>query len=112
MGVRVPHQRLILICMQEIGIGKRISPVLESIEDALWHWESGANGRPEYTDEGFRSAVKIFISVMMDRIWELQEVESLEMEDRVAMVEKCGNDVRNLIKTYTNIDTHKMYGEA
>ena len=95
--------------MQEIGIGKRISPVLESIEDALWEWESGANGRPEYTDEGFRSAVKIFISVMMDRIWELQEDESLEMDDRVAMVEKCGNDVRNLIKTYTNIDTFNFY---
>jgi hypothetical protein len=94
----------------EMEIGKRISPVLESIEDALWEWDfNGTNGKPGYTDGGFRSAVKIFMSVMMDRMWDLQQDESIDMNDRVAMVEKCGNDVRNLIKTYTNIDTHNLY---
>lgn len=92
-------------------IGKRISPVLESIEDALWEWDFyGTNGKPGYTDGGFRSAVKIFMSVMMDRMWDLQQDESIDMNDRMAMAEKCGNDVRALVKTYTNIDTHELYG--
>jgi len=90
-------------------IGKRISPVLESIEDALWDWEYGPNGKPEYTDEGFRSAVKIFMSVLMDKMWGLQQNENIDINDRMSMVKKCGDDVRSLIKTYTNIDTHELY---
>lgn len=94
--------------MEKIGV--RLSPVLESIEDALWNWEYyGDNGKPEYTPEGFRGAVKIFMSAMMDKIWELQQDESIDFDDRVAMVEKCGSDIRALVKTYTNIDTHDLY---
>lgn len=94
--------------MEKIGV--RLSPVLESIEDALWNWEYyGNDGKPDYTPEGFRGIVKIFMSGMMDKIWELQEGEDIDFDDRVAMVEKCGQDVRNLIKTYTNIDTFNFY---
>ena len=107
MGVRVPPP---VANRNKMEIGKRISPVLESIEDALWEWEfHETNGKPGYTDGGFRSAVKIFMSVMMDRMWDLQQDESIDMNDRMAMVEKCGNDVRALVKTYTNIDTHNLY---
>ena len=107
MRVQVSHQRL---NENEMEIGKRISPILESIEDALFEWDfDGTNGKPGFTDGGVRSAVKIFMSVLMDRMWDLQQDESIDMGDRMAMVEKCGSDVRNLIKTYTNIDTHELY---
>ena len=59
--------------------------------------------------DGFRSATKIFMSVLMDKIWELQSDEKIDMKDRMDMVEQCGKDVRKLIKTYTNIDTHELY---
>lgn len=95
--------------MSEIGV--RLSPILQSMEDVLWEWEFLNSGAPNYTDGGFRGAVKIFMSAMMDRIWKLQENESIEFKDRVAMVEKCGDDIRNLIKTYTDIDTHSLYKE-
>ena len=49
------------------------------------------------------------MSVLMDKIWELQEDEKISIEDRINMVQKAGDDVRNLIKTYTGIDTFDLY---
>lgn len=90
-------------------LGQRISPILTEIEDTLWEHEATVATKTEYTIDGFRSAVKIFMSVVMDKMWELQESENMSIEDRVKMVEKCGADVRNIVKIYTNIDTHELY---
>ena len=49
------------------------------------------------------------MSVLMDKIWELQQSEKIDMKDRENMVQKAGEDVRALIKTYTNIDCHDLY---
>jgi hypothetical protein len=35
----------------------------------------------------------------------------MDIEDRVKMVEKCGKELRSLVKVYTNIDTENLYGE-
>jgi len=90
-------------------IGKKISPILVEIEDTLWEFEANRGIQPEYTIEGFRAATKIFMSVLMDKIWNLQMDEKIDMEDRIKMVEKAGQDVRQLIKVYTDIDTHDLY---
>jgi hypothetical protein len=90
-------------------IGKKISPILNEIEDTLWEFEATQGLKTEYTIEGFRGGCKIFMSVLMDKIWELQEKEGIPMEERIKMVEKVGNEVRQLIKTYTDIDTHDLY---
>jgi hypothetical protein len=90
-------------------IGKKLSPILVEIEDTLWEFEANRGIKPEYTNEAFRSGIKIFMSVLMDKIWELQENEKITLDDRIKMVEKAGADVRELIKTYTNIDTQDLY---
>ena len=90
-------------------IGEKLSPVLVEIENTLWEFECNIGSKPSYTKEGFRAAIKIFMSVMMDKIWELQEDEKIDMEDRVKMVERWGQDVRQLVKTYIDIDTHNLY---
>lgn len=90
-------------------IGQQISPILNEIEIALWEHEAASGAKPEYTIEGFRSATKIFMSVLMDKIWELQENERITIDDREKMVEKCGQEVRQLIKTFANIDTFDLY---
>ena len=90
-------------------IGEKISPILEEIESALWEFEANSGSKPEYTIEGFRAATKIFMSVLMDKVWELQQDEKIDIKDRESMVIKLGNDVRNLIKTYTDIDTYELY---
>ena len=90
-------------------IGEKISPILSEIEDTLWEFEANIGAQPQYTTEGFRAGIKIFMSVLMDKMWNLQENETLTMEDRIHMVEKLGQDVRMIVKTYTDIDTHDLY---
>lgn len=93
-------------------IGEFIGPMMSSMEDALWNYEYYMPNTPYgFSQESFRAAVKIFMSALMDKIWELQEGEEMDIEDRAAMAEKCGKDVRALVKTYTNIDTHELYGK-
>lgn len=89
-------------------IGKRLSPILVEIEETLWE----ANGiKPDFTPEATRAACKIFITVLMDKMFDLQEQEEMPIEDRENMAIKLGTEIRNLVKTYANIDTFKMYEE-
>lgn len=91
-------------------IGEKLSPVLNEIEQTLWEYEAWGGEQPHYTDEGFRAAVKIFMSALMDRMYSLQDKEDLVLQDRGAMAESLGRQVRLLVKTYCDIDTHELYG--
>ncbi len=94
-------------------IGEDLSPILSKIEDALWMSERDiAVGPPLYTDEGFRAAIKIFASAVMDKIWVQQEALHLPMEDRLKHVEEVGKEVRELIKKHTGIDPHDLYKDT
>lgn len=90
-------------------IGEKISPILVEIENTLWEFEFNSGAKPEYTSEGLRAVVKIFASVLMDKMYNLQTEEKIELEDKIKMAEKVGNDIRNIVKIYTNIDTHDLY---
>ena len=90
-------------------IGKQISPILEEIEGTLLEFEANRGIKPEFTIEGVRAGVKIFMSVMMDKMWELQEKESMDMGVREKMAENLGKEVRALVKTYVDLDTHELY---
>jgi hypothetical protein len=90
-------------------IGKKLSPILSEIESALIEYELNINRPPQYTDEGFRASVKIFLSVMLDKMWKLQEDEGIDIDTRADMAEKLGTEIRNIVRIYTNIDTHNLY---
>jgi hypothetical protein len=90
-------------------IGKQLSNLLVDIEQRLWEFEFDTPDQPEYTDEAFRAVCKIFMSALMDKMWDLQEKEGLEIEDRVTMAVSAGNDINKLVKMYTDLDTFKMY---
>lgn len=90
-------------------IGKKISPVLSEIELALLEFEANVGRPPEYTDEGFRAAIKIFMSAILDKMWKLQENEDIDIDARADMATKLGNELRDMIRIYTNIDTHSLY---
>ncbi len=95
--------------MENKTIGYKISPVLCEIENTLLEFEANIGIAPEYTNEGFSAAIKIFTSALMDKIWNLQNDENMDMQDRTNMVQKVGDDISKLVKTYTNIDTHEFY---
>jgi hypothetical protein len=90
-------------------IGKKLSPILSEIESTLIEYELNVAKPPEYTNEGFRAAIKIFLSVMLDKMWKLQEDEGIDIDTRADMAEKLGNEIRNIVRVYTNIDTHSLY---
>ena len=89
--------------------GEELSPILSEIESAIWEYEYYDGSKPNYTEEGFRAAAKIFMSVLMDKMYELQESETIPLSDKMNMAHKAGEDQRKLVKTYTNLDTHELY---
>lgn len=90
-------------------IGQRLSPILESMEQVLWQYEEEVGSKPNYTTEGFRGAIKVFMSAMMDRMFNLQRNEGMELNEMSDMAETLGKDIRQMVKTYCDIDTHEMY---
>jgi len=90
-------------------IGKKLSPILSEIESTLMEFEINVAKPPQYTDEGFRASVRIFLSAMLDKMWKLQEDEGIDINTRADMAEKLGSEIRNIVRVYTNIDTHNLY---
>ena len=90
-------------------IGEKLSSVLNEIESTLLEYEANVNRPPQYTDEGFRAAIKIFMSAILDKMWKLQEDENIDIDTRADMAEKLGNELRNMVRIYTNIDTRDLY---
>lgn len=90
-------------------IGEKLSPILLEMEAAILEFDASIGIKPDYSMDAFRATTKIFMSVLMDKIWELQEAEEIETSDRLTMAFQCGAELRNIIKKYTNIDTHSFY---
>lgn len=90
-------------------IGELLTPTLLNIEDTLLDFEARNLGRPGYSSEGFRAAIKIAMSAILDKMWELQEKENIDFHTRCEMATKCGEEIRRLVKTFTNIDTFELY---
>lgn len=90
-------------------IGKKLSPVLEEMEATLWEFEAFNGAKPNYTLEGFRASVKIFMSALTDKFFEKQQAEGVSQEDTINAVEKLGQDVRELVFKATGIDPHQFY---
>jgi choline kinase len=91
-------------------IGEKLSPILVEVEQVLWEIEADMLGSPKFPREALRAATKIFMAVMMDTLWETRkEYTSMkELESKVILLAK---DVRELVKTYTGIDTRTLYKE-
>jgi len=91
-------------------IGKKLSPILEEIEDALWEFEYYCpDKKPKYTKVGFRSSIKIFMSALMERMWDKQELDNMPINKRIKMVVAVGKEIRQLVKRVTGIDSHDLY---
>lgn len=93
-------------------IGKRLSPVLEEIEATLWEFDAQIGAKPEYSIEGFRAAVKIFISAVMDKMWEKHRIDNLTPAQMEAEAERVGHEVRAFVMSVTGIDTTMLYNKT
>ena len=84
---------------------------LEAIANDLLTQNAEANGnenKPNYSKRDFMNAVIIFQTALMDKMYDKQNSDKMNVDDRLNMAEKCGLDLRKLIQTYTGLDTHKF----
>ena len=88
---------------------QQITEVLIKVEQQLWRKWHKEQKVEKYSKEALRAATKIFMSVLYSRMAQLQQGEDMEKEDRTNMNLKCATDLKNLIKTYTGIDTTELY---
>ena len=88
--------------------GKILSPILLEIEGALIDYADTIGKKPNYEKYALRSAINIFTSTLMDRIWDLQDKEEMDLDTRKKMAQKCGEDIRKLVKVYADIDTYDL----
>ena len=70
--------------------------------------QSGNVGKPNFTNRHFMNTIIIFQNALMDKMYDNQNYDGMDIEDRLKMVETCGNELRKLIHTYTGLDTHKI----
>ena len=92
-------------------IGKQLSPILLELEATIIDFDCHVNIKPCYSEDALRAAGKILISVFMDKMWEMQEVDNMKQEHRMEMAQKYGEDLRQMFKTYCNVDSHDFYKE-
>jgi len=84
---------------------------LEIIANDLLEQNSEAIGienKPNYTNREFLNTLIIFQTALMDKMWDNQEFDNMTFENREKMAHKCGDDLRKLIHTYTNLDTYEI----
>ena len=84
---------------------------LEEIANDLLTQNAEAKGnenKPNYTNRQFMNAVIIFQTALMDKMYDNQDYDDMDIENRLKMAESCGLDLRKLIHTYTGLDTHKI----
>jgi hypothetical protein len=90
-------------------IGKKLSPILLEIEQTLIEFECYNGTQPKFTDEALRAATKIFFSILMDKMFDLQLKEKMTNKAACEMATAAGEELRRFVKVYTDIDTHEMF---
>jgi len=97
--------------MENKTLGQKLSPLLAEIEATLWESEAMDGVQPHYTEEGFRAAVKIFMSAIMDKMYDVQRCDGMNLDDMAKMATSCGQELSKFVHAYTGINTKKLYGQ-
>ena len=64
--------------------------------------------KPNYSNRTFMNCVLIFQSAIMDKLYDNQDYDKMNIEDRLKMAEACGKELHRFIHTFTGLDTHKI----
>ena len=67
-----------------------------------------SENKPNYSNRDIMNTLIIFQTALMDKMYDLQVKENISSDDRLKMAESCGLSLRELIHTYTGLDTHKF----
>lgn len=100
MGVELMDRK------QPTEVGEAITAALDTIEGVLLriHGE-----KPNFGDSAMRSATYLFATVLLDKMYDLQSREEMPLDVKTDMANKLGEELRALVKRYTDIDTVTLY---
>lgn len=70
-----------------------------------------AEVKQNFSNNAFLDAIIIFETVFMDKIYDCQNYDNMNLEDRLNMVDAAAKDLVKLIHTYTGLDTVKLVNE-
>lgn len=90
----------------DLEVGEAITAALDTIEGVLLriHGE-----KPNFGDSAMRSATYLFATVLLDKMYDLQSREEMPLDVKTDMANKLGEELRALVKRYTDIDTVTLY---
>lgn len=80
----------------------------EQLEEIALQFLKNAYTKPNFSNRDFMNIVIIFQTAIMDKMFDNQNYDKMNIEDRETMAENCGKDLRKLIYSYTNLDTHEI----
>jgi hypoxanthine-guanine phosphoribosyltransferase len=80
----------------------------EQLEEIAMAILNNDQKKPNYTNRDFMNCVIIFQTALMDKMYDVMDFDKMSVEERYKMAESSGHDLRKLIYTYTNLDTHKV----
>jgi len=80
-------------------------PILQEVASGLLDFPEI---KPNFSNDAFFDATIIFQSVFVDKVFDNQNYDNMPMKYREEMIQKAGEDLRKLIHTYTNLDTHQL----
>ena len=89
-----------------MGKSEKLSQLLVEIEHIFLDY---LGEKLNLSDDEFRACCRIFLDAMMDKMFDLQENEDMDIEDRMNMAQHCGEEIRRIVKSYTGVETHDMY---
>ena len=93
-------------------IGEKLSPILEEIDNAMLDFKVACpNTKPEFTTEGFMSAISIFMFAMTDKMFENLEVKNVTQEEAEFEAMQLGQELRQMVLRYTGIDTCDLFSD-
>jgi len=84
---------------------------LEVIANDILNQNAEAKGnenKPNYSNRDFMNTLLIFQTALMDKMYDNQDYDKMDFDNRSKMATKCGLDLRKLIHTYTGLDTYKI----
>lgn len=83
-------------------------PILKEIAIGLLET---AETKPNFSNDALVDALLIFQTVLFDKVHDLQVYEKMKLKYGLEMAESLGNELKQLIHTYTGLDTVKLVDE-
>ena len=78
---------------------------LEEIATDLLH---ASGEKPNYSNRDFMNCILIFQTALMDKLFDNQEYDNMNIDDRLKMANECGLNLRKLVHIFTGLDTHNF----